>query len=140
MKRSVILTLSAAVIAIFGASSTAEAAMINFTLVTIDGTPTYTGVTLDTSTALDFDEASLAVSEVGPTDASGLNPGDFNVSLAPTNIIYGDGLGGFKLSVDAIVTKSWTGNTGDVFTEKLTVVDSINRFTPNQVIVTLSGC
>jgi hypothetical protein len=138
MKRSVITAVGAAVIAMLGASSAAEAAMINFTLATIDGTPTYSsGDTLDQSTALDFDDALLVVSEVGPDDnASGLVPGEFNVSIAPTNISYGGGTGPMTLPVS--VTESWTGD-GDVFTEMLTEVDSIDRSTLDQIIVHLSG-
>jgi hypothetical protein len=138
MKRSVITAVGAAVIAMLGASSAAEAGMINFTLATIDGTPTYSsGDTLDQSTALDFDDALLVVSEVGPDDnASGLVPGEFNVSIAPTNISYGGGTGPMTLPVS--VTESWTGD-GDVFTEMLTEVDSIDRSTLDQIIVHLSG-
>lgn len=139
MKRSALAPLGAAVIAMLGASSAAEAAMINFTLATIDGTPTYSsGDTLDQSTALDFDDALLVVSEVGPNDnASGLIPGEFNVSIAPTNISYGGGTG--PMTLPASVTESWTGDNGDVFTETLTEVDSIDRLTLDQIIVHLSG-
>ena len=138
MKRSATAALGAAVIAMLGASSAAEAAMINFTLATIDGTPTYSsGSTLDLSTGLDFDDAFLVVSEVGPHDASGLIPGDFNVSISPSDITYGGGTGPTTLPVS--ITKSWTGDNGDVFTEELTAVDSINRLTLDQIIVHLSG-
>jgi hypothetical protein len=111
--------------------------MINFTLATIDGTPTYSGgATLDQSTDLDFDEAFLTVSEVGPEDASGLVPGGFNVSISPTDISYGGGTGPVTLPVSII--ESWTSD-GDMFTETLTEVDSINRLTGDQIIVDLSG-
>jgi hypothetical protein len=43
MKRSVITAVGAAVIAMLGASSAAQAALINFTVTAIDGTPGYTG-------------------------------------------------------------------------------------------------
>ena len=120
MKRSVIAALGAAVIAMLGASSAAEAAMINFTLATIDGTPTYVGNTVDVSTSLDFDAALLTVSEVGPQDASGLIPGGFNVSISPTDISYGAGTGPSTLPVSLIET--WTGDNNDTFTETLTDV------------------
>jgi hypothetical protein len=138
MKCSTLAPLGAAVIAMLGASSAAEAATINFTLATIDGTPTYTiGATIDKSSELDFDEALLVVQEVGSTDASGVNPGDFSVSISPSDIAYGAGSGPTTLPDPIMV--SWTGDTGDMFTEKLTLVDSINRQTFNQIIVTLSG-
>jgi hypothetical protein len=139
MKRFVVTAVGAAVTAMLGASSAAEAGIINFTLATIDGTPTYSsGDTLDQSTALDVDDALLVVSEVGPDDnASGLVPGEFNVSIAPTNISYGGGTGPMTLPVS--VTESWTGDNGDVFTETLTEVDSIDRLTLDQIIVHLSG-
>jgi hypothetical protein len=139
MRRSAIVALGAAVIATLAAGSAAEAAMINFTLVTIDGSPTYGGGgTIDQSTSLDFDDAFLAVSEVGPDDASGLTPGEIDtVSISPTDVVYGSGTASLALST--IVTKSWTGDTGDTFTETLTTVDAINRLTPDQIIVHLSG-
>jgi PEP-CTERM motif len=135
MKRFVFATLSAAVIATLAASSASEAALINFTLATIDGSPTYAGgSTLDQSTSLDFDDAFLVVQEVGATDVSGLSPGEIGaVSVLPTDIDYS----ATPLSVPVIV--SWTGDTGDTFTETLTLVDSINRMTLNQIIVSLSG-
>jgi hypothetical protein len=139
MKRSVRAALGAAVIAMLGASSAAEAALIGFTVTTIDGTPLYVGATLDVSTSLDFDSSILLVTEVDPNDASGLTPGVDTVSLSPTDIVYGDDTGPMTLSGGAIVTKSWTGDNGDSFTETLTEVDSINRSTPNQIIVHLSG-
>ena len=93
MKRSAIAGLGAAVIAMLGASSAAQAAMINFTVVNIDGTPTYTGTTLEDLSAVDIDNGFLIVQEVDPSDDSGLTPGDSNVSLSPTNIVYGTGSG-----------------------------------------------
>jgi hypothetical protein len=88
MKRFVFATLSAAVIATLAASSASEAALINFTLATIDGSPTYAGgSTLDQSTSLDFDDAFLVVQEVGATDVSGLSPGEIGaVSVFPRTL------------------------------------------------------
>ena len=45
MKRSVVTALGASIIAMLAASSVAQAATINFSVVNIDGTPTYTGPT-----------------------------------------------------------------------------------------------
>jgi PEP-CTERM motif len=138
MKRSVITALGAAVIAMLGASSAAQAALINFTVTAIDGTPGYVGTTLDQSISVNVDTSILLVSEVGAGDSSGLTPGDDTVSLSPTDIVYGAGTGPSALSGSGL-TKSWTGDNGDVFVETLTAVDSINRLTPDQVIVHLSG-
>ena len=102
----------------------------------IGGTPTYTGTSLDQSTAVDLDIAILLVSEVGPSDDSGLTPGADTIDLSPRDIVFGTGPGtppGFS------VTKSWTGDNNDMFTETLTTVDSIDRSTLDQVIVHLSG-
>jgi hypothetical protein len=139
MKRSVIAASGAAVIAMLAASSAAQAALIDFTVTAVDGTPSYTGTTLDQSTAVDVDTSILLVTEVDPNDASGLTAGVDTVSLSPTDIVYGAGTGPMTLTGASIVTKSWTGDNGDSFTETLNEVDSINRMTPNQIIVQLSG-
>jgi hypothetical protein len=136
MKRSVIAALGATVIAMLAANSAAQAAMIDFTVTAIDGTPGYTGASADQSTAVDVDTAILLVSEVGPSDNSGLTPGADTVGLSPTDIVFGTGPGtppGFSL------TMSWTGDNNDVFTETLTTVASIDRSTLDQVIVHFSG-
>lgn len=138
MKRSVTTAVGAAVIAMLGASSTAQAALINFTVTAIDGTPGYVGTTLDQSISVNVDTSILLVSEVGAGDSSGLTPGVDTVSLSPTDIVYGAGTGPSALAGSGL-TKSWTGDNGDVFVETLTAVDSINRLTPDQVIVHLSG-
>jgi hypothetical protein len=90
----------------------------------------------DQSTAVDVDTSILLVSEVGPSDNSGLTPGADTVDLSPTDIVFGTGPGtppGFSL------TMSWTGDNNDVFTETLTTVASIDRSTLDQVIVHFSG-
>ena len=136
MKRFVVTALGAAAIALLGASSAAQAAMIDFTVIAIGGTPTYTGTSLDQSTAVDLDIAILLVSEVGPSDDSGLTPGADTIDLSPRDIVFGTGPGtplGFS------VTKAWTGDNNDTFTETLTTVDSIDRSTLDQIIVHLSG-
>jgi hypothetical protein len=138
MKRSVGTAVGAAVIAMLGASSAAQAALIDFTVTAIGGTPGYVGTTLDQSTALDVDISILLVSEVGAGDDSGLTPGVDTLSLSPTDIVYGAGTGPSALPGSGL-TKSWTGDNGDVFVETLTAVDSINRLTADQVIVHLSG-
>jgi PEP-CTERM motif len=137
MKSSVVAALGAAVFA-FGASSAAQAAMINFGIAVFGATPTYTGTSLNASTAFDFGDATLLVSEVGPGDDSGLIHKVSTVHISPSDIVYGAGTGSTTLPGSG-VTKTWTGSTGDMFTETLTTVDSINRLTPNAITVTLSG-
>src|SRR5689334_13891842 len=81
MKRSAVGALGAIVVAIFGSASAAQASIVSFDFVALDGSITYTGTSLDLSTALDLDGAILLVSEVGSGDASGLHPFD-TVSLS----------------------------------------------------------
>lgn len=136
MKRSVIAALGAALIATIGVSSAARAGVIDFGVMVIGGTITYTGTTLEDSTALDIDDALLIVSGVKPGDSSGLAAGDTVSIFAPTapftNIIYGTS----PLSPEVVV--SWTGSNG-AFTETLTTVQSINRGSTDAITVTLSG-
>jgi hypothetical protein len=76
------------------------------------------GPTLDKSTAFDFDGSSWLVSSLGPGDASGLSPFPTppdTVRRVPTNVVYGGGTSGGSLMTD--ITKTWTGITGDKFTE-----------------------
>ena len=68
MRRSVIAALGAAVIAMLGASSAAQAGTIDFGVVGIGGTIGNTGTDLEESTAIDLDESTLFVSGVGPGD------------------------------------------------------------------------
>jgi hypothetical protein len=87
-----------------------------------------------------LDGSLLLVSSLGPGDASGLSPFPIppdTVALAPTVIDYGSGTGSAPLTTD--VTKSWTGATGDTFTELLTEIGSINRGTSNAITFTLTG-
>ncbi len=134
-------TLAAAFIATVGVSTSAHAALIDFGVSALIGSDlSYSGPTLDFSTAFNFDGAPLAVTSIGSGDASGLvqfafptTTPDMFVSLSPTDIMYGIG------TLAAPVTKSWTGSTGDVFTEMLTAVKEIDRSTPNAITVTLTG-
>lgn len=137
MRHSIVAALVAALIAVFGVSSAAQAALINFTFAALDGAPTYTGTSLDESSALDLDGSTLLVSEISPGDGSGLTPKFDTVNLSAV-IQYGSGTGPGMLPGSGI-TASWTGSGGDMFTETLTKVDLINRGTSNQIIVQLSG-
>jgi hypothetical protein len=58
-----------------------QAATIDFSGAAIGGLITYTGVSLDVSTELDLDDATLLVLNVTAGDASSLNPFD-TISLS----------------------------------------------------------
>jgi hypothetical protein len=140
MKRSLVAALGAALVGVLGPISGAQAAAINFIFVTIDGSPDYTGTSLDQSNDLNLDNSILLVSEAGGSeDDSGLTAGD-TVKFSPMDIEYGFGDGTLNIPIlNGNITKSWTANDGDVFTETLKTVDSINRKTSDQIIVQLSG-
>jgi PEP-CTERM motif len=131
-----------ALIAGMGAASAARSATINFAVSVLGGANLgYTGgARLDLASAFDFDGASLLVSAVGSGDQSGLSPFPVlpdTVTLDPSLIAFGAGTGSSTLPTD--VVKGWTGGNGDVFTETLTNVQSINRATPNAITVFLTG-
>jgi hypothetical protein len=134
--------LGAAVIATLAASTAAEAAIIDFGIAVADGAPNYMGTSLDMSNVLDLDQSTLLVVEKGADDASGL-PLFSTITLsadtspASSQIIYGFGTGPAPLGADVIL--SWTGSTGDTFTEKLTSVTAINRMMTDQIGLTLTG-
>jgi hypothetical protein len=145
MKRSIIAALSAAVIAMLGGGSAAEAATIDFGVTSFDGSITFLGGgSLDQSTTLDLDLSFLVVNEILPGDQSGVSLRDV-VSLtamtSPTSsqIIYTSGLG----PLGAVVILSWVATSGpgvgDVFTETLTTVAAINRAVTDQIGLKLTG-
>ena len=143
MKSSVVAALGAAVLAALGAPSGAQASIVSFDFVALDGSITYTGTRLDVSTALDLDGAIFLVSEVGAGDASGLHPFD-SISLSAATsppsreIEYGSTPG--PLGADVVL--SWPIGAGpgvDAFTETLTMTTSIDRTDPNEIAVTLAG-
>jgi hypothetical protein len=143
MKRSIIAALGAAMIGTLGASSAVQAGTIDFGVTALGNSITYTGSSLEVSTALDLDETLLLVSSVGPTDESGLTPALSTVSLSAasvplTNIAYGSAPG--SLLPANYVTISWTGSSG-AFTETLTTVEEIARDPklPDAISVTLAG-
>jgi hypothetical protein len=123
--------LAAAFIATLGASSAAQAAMIDFGVVASGGTISYMGGNLQSSTFLDLDDATLMVSQVLPGDASGLAIGD-TITLSPTKIMYGSG------TLMGDITKTWSDAVGS-FTETLDTVVSIDRTAKNAITVTLGG-
>jgi hypothetical protein len=144
MKRSVIAALGATVIAMLAASSAAEAATIDFGVISVDGSITFLGgSSLDQSTTLDLDLAFLEVNEILPGDESGLtffDPISLTAMTSPPSkqIIYTSGLG--PLGANVILT--WpevVGPTTDVFTETLTTVAAINRAVNDEIGLELTG-
>jgi hypothetical protein len=132
--KKMVAALAVAAIATFSAGSAAQAAVIDFAVIST-GTVTYAGTNLGDSTALDLGAATLAVSSVGADDtASGLAIGD-PVGLSPLVIAYGAGAGPHTVDI----VKTWTGTTG-TFIETLTSA-SIFRFpgAPNFITVELTG-
>jgi hypothetical protein len=146
--KNVIPFLVAGFIATMGASSAAQAAVVDFGVVALGGTITYSGGgTLDTSAELDLDSALLVVSDIGPGDESGLSvfpsvSGDDTVTLSHP-IDYGSGSGMMNIPIPGgNVLKTWTGMVNgmpDMFTETLTTVVDIDRATMNAITVTLTG-
>lgn len=143
MRHSVAAALGAALIAALGASSAAQAGTIDFGVMALGNSITYTGSYLEISTALDLDQALLLVTSTGSGDESGLTPFVSTVTLfAPsppdTNIIYGSGTGMTALKPEVVL--SWTGSDG-AFTETLTTVEAIARdpSVPDAISMTLLG-
>jgi hypothetical protein len=150
MKRSVVGTLGAAVIATLGVSSASQAVTVDFSFTNLGGSVTHDGSSLDMSSQLDFDDALFFVTEAGTGgDASGLIPGDFINLSADTQPVskdvlygFGDKLSDFPTPLEANLILSWPmvpAIGADVFTETLTTVTSINRMTPDAITVTMTG-
>jgi hypothetical protein len=144
--KKIISGLAAAFITTIGASSAVQAAVhiIDFSAdISASGGGTLSYIpggasTLDKSTSFDFDGTKLVVEQVGLDDnSSGLAVGN-PITLMPSHIDYGSGMGGTGI-IDAPITKSWTAADGDKFTEKLTNVAAINRGTVDDIIVKLTG-
>jgi hypothetical protein len=127
------LTIAAAALAAVVITGAAQAATItiNFGVITIGGTPSYTGTSLDQSTAFDFGTGTFIVNQIGAGDQSTLALGNL---VALTNPNYGSGNVG---SLSGDMTKSWTTNAG-TFTETLTSF-IINRGTPDAITLLLAG-
>lgn len=143
MKSAFVATLGAAALVTLGASSAAQAGTIDFGVTALGNSITYTGSSLEVSTALDLDQAFLLVSSTGSTDESGLTPKVSTVTLSAasfpfSNIVYGSAPG--PLLPANYVTISWTGSKG-AFTETFTSVEEIARDPklPDAISVTLSG-
>ncbi len=140
----VIPALAAAFVATIGAGSAAQAAVIDFTFGTLGGTVSAAPEPLQDATQINLDGALIQVTATKPADASGLTAGNFFTltqpgSLPPTDIIFGASSGPLATNV----IKRWVAtvgpNVGDVFTETLTTVSSIDRTSLNAVTIDLGG-
>jgi PEP-CTERM motif len=127
----VIPALAAAFIATVGASSGAQAAVIDFSAAALCPASctgiTYAGTNLGISTAFDLDGSTWLVTRVNTGDMSGLAAGG-TFTVVPSSVSYGLG-GGPVTGLD--ITKMWTATTGPftgtTFTETLTSITSISR-------------
>ena len=144
--KNVIPVLAAGFIATIGASSAAQAALVDFGVAALGGTITFSGgSTLDTSSALDLDDALLIVTSVGAGDESGLSvfPSAASTVVLTHPIAYGTGSGTVDTPIGGSgIQKSWSGIVSgkvDNFIEKLTTVTDIDRGTLDAITVTLTG-
>src|SRR5262245_8561104 len=119
------LTIAAAALAavVFTGPVHAATAHIDFGVIPVGGTITYTGASLDQSTSFNFGGGLYLVNQLGAGDQSTLALGN-TVSL--TNPVYGSGDSG---TLSTALIKSWTTVAG-TFTETLTSFVA-NRLTPN---------
>jgi hypothetical protein len=101
-------------------------------------TTTYTGSTLDTSTALILGSGTLLVGTVGLTDQSGLTAFSSTITISPLTLTYGSTTGVQSTPLATDITKSWSDTLGN-FTETLTTIDYIGRGAPNAIVVILEG-
>jgi hypothetical protein len=126
-------------------SGTIDRAGVTFSVATLGGTLLYTGgPTLDTSSSLDLDDALLIVTNISAGDQSGLSlfpDGPDSTVTLTSPINYGSGSGTLDTPIigDGYIFETWTGVGGDLFTETLSEVLSINRATPDVITVILSG-
>jgi hypothetical protein len=132
----VVPALAAAFIAAVGASSAAQAARIDFAFVALGNGISAAPTPLQDATSLNLGGSIIVVSGTAAGDASGLSPANV-ISISPTDIIFS------AVSPADPLTKSWTAtigpNAGDVFTETLTTVSSVDRTSPNAVTWDLTG-
>ena len=109
--KKILPALAVAVIAGIGATSAAQAAthIINFSATSVGTGITYSGSTLEGSTAYNLDGATWTIQQVLTGDESGLAPGQTNAfTIAPPTLTYGmmDSLTGLD------ITKTWTASIG----------------------------
>jgi PEP-CTERM motif len=132
MKKSV-SALGVALIASLGVISAAQAAVnvIDFGAAS-SGPVTYTGSSLNLSTALDLSGATDAVTTVGSDDTTGIPTGTL-ITLFPLEIVYGSGDGPEAIDL----SKTWTVG-GTTYTETLSEV-TITRSPVNSITLSFTG-
>ena len=111
--------------------------LIDFGVVGIGGTPSYSGANLESSTSFDFDGSLAVVSQVGVGDQSGLTTfptGSFNTVSLTSPVTYGPGNSG---PLSSPLVETWTGAFG-TFTETLTSF-SVARTGTDSITLDLSG-
>jgi hypothetical protein len=125
-------------------SGTIDRGGVTFTVTTLGGTLLYAGgPTLDDSSSLDLDITLLIVTNISAGDQSGLSlfpDGPDNTVTLTSPINYGSGSGVLDMPMvgGGQIFETWTGG-GDIFTETLSEVLSIDRATPDVITVTLAG-
>jgi hypothetical protein len=113
----------------------AQAALMDFSLnPATTATPSYTGSTLDTSTAFNLGALTAVVGTVSGSDTTGAVSGE-SVSFSTASFTYGSGTGGTS---PISLTKTFAG-TGGTYTETLTSVEVTSRATANQINLELFG-
>jgi hypothetical protein len=122
--------LAAVVISLAGAVP-AQALTVDFAVIGVGSTPSYTGPDLRRSTSFDFGGGLYLVGEKGAGDQSGLALGES--VLLPSRVVYGSGFSGPITGF----TKSWTDSLG-TFTEKLTSFTTA-RATDDAITLTFLG-
>jgi hypothetical protein len=132
MKKSV-AALGVALFATLGAASAAQAAVnvIDFGAAST-GVVTYSGSSLNVSTALDLSKATVAVTTVGGDDTTGIALGT-PIVFFPLDIVYGSGDGPEAIDL----SKTWTVG-GTTYSETLNEV-TISRSPANSITLSFTG-
>jgi PEP-CTERM motif len=128
-----VAALGVALIATLGAASAAQAAVnvIDFGAAS-SGPVTYTGLSLNGSTALNLSGATVAITTVGSDDTTGIALGT-PITFSPLDIVYGPGDGPEAISL----SKTWTVG-GTTYSEMLNEV-TITRFPANSITLSFTG-
>jgi hypothetical protein len=114
----------------------AQAAQMDFSIGFFGGTPSYTGASLDLSTAFNLGGGTYQVSGVGSGDTTGIIAGAI-LSILPASFSYGSGTGSLVgLSTNVIKTFTVGVNT---FTETLSSIVVTSRSSANQINLELLG-
>jgi hypothetical protein len=113
----------------------AQAALMDFSLNPApSATPSYTGSTLDTSTAFNLGALTAVVGTVAGSDTTGAVSGE-TVTFSTAAFTYGSGTG---VTSPISLTKTFAG-TGGTYTETLSLVEVTSRATANQINLELFG-